>query len=161
MKPTIIILTYNSAASIGHTLECVEGLTDDIHIIDSGSVDQTVQIAEAFGAQVHQHAFTNYGAQRNWAIDSLPVKYAWQLHLDADEAISAELREEIAALPETPPCDGYFIARYLRFMGKVLRHNLAPTWHMRLFRSSAGRCEDREYDQHFLATGARHSCAGR
>jgi len=46
--------------------------------------------------------------------------------------------------------DGYLVARYLKFMGRVLRHNLAPTYHMRLFRSGKGRCEARMYDQHFF-----------
>lgn len=153
MKPTIILLTYNSAASIGKTLSSIQGLSDDVLIVDSGSTDATVEIAQSFGAQVHQHPFKSYGAQRNWAIDNLAVSHPWQLHLDADEAITPELRAEIVALPESPDQDGYFIARYLRFMNKVLRYNLAPTWHMRLFRTGFGRCEDREYDQHFLSTG--------
>ena len=153
MKPTIILLTFNSAASIGNTLESIRGLSDDILIVDSGSTDATLDLARFVGAQVHHHPFTSYGAQRNWAIDNLPIRYTWQLHLDADEALTPELRNEIAALPEVPKHDGYFIARYLRFMNKVLRHNLAPTWHMRLFRTGFGRCEDREYDQHFLSTG--------
>ena len=158
MKPSIILLTFNSASSLGNTLRALEGLSDDLHIVDSGSTDNTLALAAAHGAQVHQHPFTSYGAQRNWAIDHLPLRYPWQLHLDADEAISPELHAEIAALPEasanapaTPA--GYHIARYLRFMNRVLRHNLAPTWHMRLFRTGFGRCEDREYDQHFLCTG--------
>ncbi len=153
MKPTIILLTFNSAASIGNTLASIQGLSDDLLIVDSGSTDATVQIAESLGAQVHQHPFKSYGAQRNWAIDNLPIRHTWQLHLDADEALTPELRAEIAALPDAPEQDGFFIARYLRFMNKVLRHNLAPTWHMRLFRTGFGRCEDREYDQHFLSTG--------
>ena len=148
-----MILTFNSADSIGRTLACVAGLTDDLHVVDSGSTDGTVTIAEGHGAQIHRHEFVSYGAQRNWAIDQLGFKYGWQLHLDADEAISAELRAEIATLSETAEVDGYFIARYLRFMNKVLRHNLAPTWHMRLFRTGFGRCEDRHYDQHFLSSG--------
>lgn len=160
MKPTIILLTFNSAASIGTTLSSIQGLSDDILIVDSGSTDATVEIARSFGVQVHEHSFTSYGAQRNWAIDNLPIRYGWQLHLDADEALTPDLRDEIAALPEAPAQDGYFIARYLRFMNKVLRHNLAPTWHMRLFRTGFGRCEDREYDQHFLSSGATEQLKG-
>ena len=153
MKPSIVILTFNSQESIAHTLTAVSGLSDDILVVDSGSKDRTLEIVHSVGATVHHHDFTSYGAQRNWAIDNLPLRYTWQLHLDADEAISPQLRAEIAALPEEPACDGYFVKRYLRFMNRVLRHNLAPTWHMRLFRTGQGRCEDREYDQHFLCTG--------
>ncbi len=153
MKPTIVLLTFNSADSLPNTLSSIAGLSDDVHIVDSGSTDSTLEIARAFHAHIHQHPFSSYGAQRNWAIDSLPIACDWQLHLDADEALSPELRAEIAGLPADPPVAGYFVARYLRFMGKVLRHNLAPTWHMRLFRTGAGRCEERKYDQHFLCTG--------
>lgn len=153
MKPTVIILTFNSADSLPATLASLNSLTDDIHVVDSGSQDQTLEIARSFNAQIHHHPFLNYGAQRNWAIDSIQCRYPWQLHLDADEGLSPALRNEIAALPDAPAVDGFFIARYLKFMGKLLRHNLAPTWHMRLFRSGAGRCEAREYDQHFLCTG--------
>ena len=82
------------------------------------------------------------------------TKYPWQLHLDADERLSDELCDEILSLPEENiVADGFFIQRYLMFMGRLLRHNLAPTWHMRLFRSGMGQCEQREYDQHFLCTG--------
>jgi hypothetical protein len=98
-----------------------------------------------------QHSFENYGAQRNWAIDNLPVTQPWQLHLDADEWMDSQLVAAILALPEEPEHDGYFIPRYLRFLGRVLRHGgMSPTWHLRLFRTGVGRCENREYDQHFL-----------
>ena len=160
MKPSVILLTFNSADSLPQTLTSIAGLSDDVHVVDSGSTDTTLEIARSFHAQIHQHAFANYGAQRNWAIENVPTAYEWQLHLDADEALSPQLREEIASLPGKPDVDGYFIARYLRFMGKVLRHNLAPTWHMRLFRNGTGRCEDRQYDQHFLCSGATAQLRG-
>ena len=160
MKPTLVLLTFNSADSIGKTLAAAEGLSDDIHVIDSGSQDATLTIARSIGAQIHFHEFVSYGAQRNWAIDNLPFANPWQLHLDADEALTPELRDEILALPDDPAVDGYFIARYLRFMGRILHHNLAPTWHMRLFRTGFGRCEDRQYDQHFLSTGRTAQLSG-
>ncbi len=160
MKPTVILLTFNSAASLPNTLASLAGLSDDIHVVDSGSTDATLDIARSCNAKIHEHPFASYGAQRNWAIDNLPIAYAWQLHLDADEALTPELRAEIAALPANPPLDGYFVPRYLRFLGKILRHNLAPTWHMRLFRTGAGRCEERQYDQHFLCSGATAQLRG-
>jgi len=153
MKPSIVVLTHNSEATLRATLAATGGLSDDLHVVDSGSTDRTLEIACGFGAQIHHHAFATYGAQRNWAIDTIPRRYAWELHLDADEALTPELLTEIAALPENPDVDGYFLPRYLRFMGRLLRHNLAPTWHMRLFRTGCGRCEEREYDQHFVCCG--------
>jgi glycosyltransferase involved in cell wall biosynthesis len=154
MRPTVILLTYNSSASLPATLSSLAGLTDDIHIVDSGSTDDTIAIARSFDAKVLSHPFENYGRQRNWAIDNVAVRYSWQLHLDADERLTPGLREEILSLPEDSATEGFFVPRYVQFMGRLLRHNLAPTWHMRLFRNGRGRCEEREYDQHFLCRGA-------
>jgi glycosyltransferase involved in cell wall biosynthesis len=118
--------------------------------VDSFSSDRTLEITQSFGAKVVQHAFESYGAQRNWAIDSLYLKYTWQLHLDADERLTPELRQEILQLSEEDGVTGYYLPRRMHFLGKQIRHGgLCPTWHMRLFRSESGRCEARKYDQHF------------
>lgn len=119
-------------------------------------------LARQFGASVVQHPFENYGAQRNWAIDNLSINRAWQLHLDADEWMDEELVKSILALQCEPEHSGYFLPRYLRFLGRVLRHGgMSPTWHLRLFRTGAGRCEDRKYDQHFLlASGTSGRLSG-
>lgn len=153
MKPSIIILTFNSESSITETLRSVAPLSDDIHVVDSFSTDRTVQIARSFGAKVVQHPFENYGAQRNWAMGSLPLKYQWQLHLDADERLTPELREEIANLKEETGITGFYLPRLMYFLGHRIRHGgLCPTWHMRLFRLGVGHCEARKYDQHFYTT---------
>lgn len=150
MKPSVIILAYNSELSIGETIQSVLPLTDDISVVDSFSKDRTIEIAESLGAKVVQHAFENYGAQRNWAIDNCPVQYDWQLHLDADEKLTPELCVEIAALPEDAPETGFILPRLMTFLGRGIRHGaFYPTWHMRLFRNGMGRCEARKYDQHF------------
>ena len=101
--------------------------------------------------------FENYGLQRNWAIREVAHRYRWQLHLDADERLTDALVAEIKALPEDDGTAGYTIPRYLTFMGRLLRHNLAPTHHMRLFRDGTTECETRHYDQHFVCTGISKS----
>ncbi len=153
MKPSIVILTYNSESSSGETLRSVASLSDDIHIVDSFSKDRTLEIARSFGANIAEHAFESYGAQRNWAITSLPLKHAWQLHLDADERLTPELLKEIAQLSEDTEISGFYLPRMMYFLGRPIRHGgLSPTWHMRLFKSGLGRCETRKYDQHFYLT---------
>ena len=155
MQPTVILLSFNSADTLGATLAQARKVSEDVFVVDSFSTDNTVAVAESFGARVVQHPFENYGAQRNWAIDNLPITRAWQLHLDADEVMDNELVAAIRALPDEPQHSGYFVPRYLRFLGRVLRHGgMNPTWHLRLFRSGVGRCEDRKYDQHFLLVAA-------
>ena len=155
MKPSIILLAFNSADSLPATLASLDGLSDDVIVVDSGSTDNTVALAEQAGARVLHHPFKSYGDQRNWAIDNAPIRYSWQFHLDADERLTPELRDEIAALPAEPEVSGFYLPRLLQFMNRILRHGgMSPTWHMRLFRNGAGRCEMREYDQHFLCKGA-------
>ena len=154
MRPTVLLLSFNSADTLGATLTRARQVSDEIFVIDSFSTDGTVALAESFGAKVVQHAFENYGAQRNWAIDNLPITRPWQLHLDADEVMDDELVAAILALPDNPEHAGYFVPRYVRFLGRVMRHGgMSPTWHLRLFKTGIGRCEDRKYDQHYLLTG--------
>lgn len=153
MRPTTILLSFNSEDSVGATLRSAKLVSDEIFVVDSYSKDGTVELARSFGATVIQHPFEHYGAQRNWAIDNLPITRRWQLHLDADELMDEGLVQAILALPEEPDHSGYFLPRYLRFLGRTLRHGgMSPTWHLRLFRTGVGRCEDRKYDQHFILT---------
>jgi glycosyltransferase involved in cell wall biosynthesis len=162
MRPSVLILTFNSEDSLSATLSSLDGFTDDIIVVDSGSTDGTVAIAEGFGARVLQHPFKSYGSQRNWTIENGQPRYAWQLHLDADERLTPELRAEIGGLPEDPPMDGYYLPRLMQYLGRILKHGgMSPTWHMRLFRTGMGRCEDREYDQHFMCSGRTAQLTGR
>jgi glycosyltransferase involved in cell wall biosynthesis len=153
LKPSVIILAFNSVDTLGATLAQAQEISDDIHVVDSFSTDETVALSQLHGAQVVQHAFENYGAQRNWAIEHVESRYPWQLHLDADERLTPELIASIRSLPESPAHSGFFIARLVQFLGRQLRHGgMSPTWHLRLFRKGAGRCEERKYDQHFYLT---------
>jgi glycosyltransferase involved in cell wall biosynthesis len=162
MKPSVIILAYNSVDTLGATLACAQEISDDLHVVDSFSTDDTVALSRQHGAQVVQHAFENYGAQRNWAIDNLVLRYPWQLHLDADERLTPELIASVRSLPENPAHSGFLIARFVQFLGRQMRHGgMSPTWHMRLFRNGAARCEERKYDQHFyLSQGSAGQLQG-
>jgi glycosyltransferase involved in cell wall biosynthesis len=153
MKPSVVVLAYNSVETLGATLAQAQQISDDLHVVDSFSTDDTVVLSQQRGAQVVQHAFESYGAQRNWAIDHLPLRYSWQLHLDADERLTPELIASLQALPENPEQSGFLIGRLVQFLGRRMRHGgMSPTWHLRLFRNGAGRCEERKYDQHFYLT---------
>jgi glycosyltransferase involved in cell wall biosynthesis len=157
MALSVVILTFNAERTIGATLASAARVSDDIHVVDSGSTDGTIAIVEAAGATLTRHPFESYGAQRNWAIDTLSLRHPWQLHLDADERLSDGLVAAIRTLDETGfpgPAVGYFIPRLVHFLGKPIRHGaMYPIWHMRLFKTPYGRCESRRYDQHFYVDG--------
>lgn len=154
---SVVVLTKDSAATIGATLASVADLSDDIHVVDSGSTDATIDIVRAAGARIHAHPFESYGAQRNWAIATLPLAHPWELHLDADERVSPALAAALRALfGSGPPADvvGYHVPRLVHFLDRPIRHGgMYPIWHLRLFRRGRGRCERRRYDQHFYADG--------
>jgi hypothetical protein len=102
---------------------------------------------------VVQRPFSNYSDQRNWAISQVEGLYGWQLHLDADEVLDEQAVGEIRdLLAGTPRFDAYMLRRRDYFMGKMLRFSGVNPWHLRLFRSGAGRCEARLYDQHFISS---------
>lgn len=159
-----IVLTYNEERTLPECLAALSGWVEQLFVVDSGSTDRTVAIARAAGAVVVEHPFEHYGAQRNWAIDHLPITAPWTLHVDADERITPELRRSIAralvddAAEET---SGFLMSRRTMFMGRWIRHGgHYPAWHLRLIRTGAGRCEDRLYDQHFYVTGAVRKLQG-
>lgn len=163
MSASVVILTFNSELTIRNTIEGALRVSDDVHVVDSFSTDSTRAIAEELGAHFVEHEFSDYGAQRNWAIASLPLKYEWELHLDADEKMSDDLIDQVKQVVsrDANPVEGYLIPRYMIFMGRVLRHGaMAPTWHLRLFRRGKGRCENRRYDQHFYIAGQTEKLTG-
>ena len=154
---SVVILTFDSAETIGATLASVAALSDDVHVVDSGSRDATLEIVRAAGAQLTAHPFESYGRQRNWAIENLKLRHAWQLHLDSDERVSPELAAELERLfAAGPPAAiaGYYVPRLVHFHRQPIRHGgMWPIFHMRLFRRGRGRCEERKYDQHFYVDG--------
>ena len=157
---SIIILTSNEAKNLPACLASLQGLGGEIFVVDSGSTDGTQAVAANCGAIVVDHPFENYSAQRNWAQHHLPLNCEWLLHLDADERLTAELRDEIGALldpskqREVEIYDGFLLRKRTIFMNRWIRYGgHYPSYHLRLFRRSKGVCEERLYDQHFVVQG--------
>ena len=152
----VIVLTLDEERNLPACLQSLEGLDAEIFIVDSGSADDTVRIAKEAGGHVCHHEFENYAAQRNWAFENLPIKTPWTLCLDADERLTPQLRQEIMECIGIPAgaVDGYMMKRRTYFLGKWIRFGgQYPAYHLRLFKTGKGRCEDRLYDQHFLVEG--------
>ncbi|MDX1540856.1 MAG: glycosyltransferase family 2 protein [Geminicoccaceae bacterium] len=158
MRPlAVVVLTQDEERTLPDCLTSLKGLEADVWVVDSGSTDRTVEIARRAGCEVVHHPFETYAAQRNWAFDHLPIGSPWTLCLDADERLTAALAAEIRAIVGDPGADGpvgYVMSRRTIFMGRWIRHGgQYPTYHLRLFRTGRGRCEDRRYDQHFVVSG--------
>lgn len=154
---SVIILTFNEERNIRECLESVKDLGAELFIVDSGSVDRTLDIAKEYTSQIFVHPFENYSRQRNWAFENLPLKTEWILNMDADHRMTAELAEELKkrfSNQISPHITGFLSSRKTMFMGKWIRFGgHYPTYHAILFRRGFGSCEDRLYDQHFKVTG--------
>jgi glycosyltransferase involved in cell wall biosynthesis len=159
----VVVLTYNCEGIIEETLAQARRLCARPFVVDSFSSDSTVALVEASGCELVQRPFTNYAEQRNWAIGEASSRGAWQLHLDADEVLDDEAVDEIRAIVAgraSVPI-AYMLRRVDYFMGRQLRHSGVNPWHLRLFRSGHGACEQRLYDQHFVAGCPARRLRGR
>jgi glycosyltransferase involved in cell wall biosynthesis len=135
------MVAMNEAANLPRVLESVRW-AEEIVLVDSGSTDGTVAIAESFGARVYREPWKGYGGQVNSALDKCTC--AWTLNLDADEALTPELAEEIRALlGGEPPFAAYWLPRRNRIFGRDMRHGgLYPDYKLRLFRTGAARLRE-------------------
>jgi glycosyltransferase involved in cell wall biosynthesis len=153
MMLSIIILTYNEAQNLPTCLASLQPLNAEIFIIDSGSSDNTIEIAKQAGCQVFIHPFETHAKQINWGLENLPISTPWIMRLDADERLTPELAEELKkTLPQTPKqITGYQVKRRVFFMGRWIRHGgYYPTWLLRIWRTGLGTCEQRWMDEHII-----------
>jgi glycosyltransferase involved in cell wall biosynthesis len=150
---TALVLTYNEELNLPACLESLKPLQCEIVVVDSGSTDRTVEIAEAAGTGVIYHEFHSQAQQVNWALEHLPVETEWVLRLDADERLTPELAQELGSNLSTPEqgINGYYIKRRVYFMGRWIRHGgYYPTWLLRVWKLGTARAEERLMDEHMI-----------
>ncbi|MEZ0539267.1 methyltransferase domain-containing protein [Fibrella arboris] len=120
---TILILTLNEEVNLPACLQSVVGWAADVLVLDSGSTDRTVALAEAGGAKVFHRPFDTYAAQRTYAVRQLPIQTEWVLFLDADETLHDEIKACIEqAITTNPPLAGYLIRLRFYFMNRWIRY---------------------------------------
>jgi len=133
---------------------CLESLAfaDEILVVDSGSSDGTVALAESLGAQVVQQEWLGYGRQKQFAVEA--AAYDWVLCLDADEWVSNTLRRSIETALAGPTHKAYRMRRCNRFMGRWLRHGEGyPDWTVRLFHRAHARWSNDPVHEKVLTRG--------
>ncbi len=155
---SVVILTKDEEANLPVALRSLKKLGAAVFIVDSGSNDRTVEIAQAAGCTVVAHEFVTHARQLNWALDNLPLTTDWVMRLDADErltdALIVELREKLPMLP--PDVSGLMLKRRVYFWGRWIKHGgYYPLWLLRIWRRGAARCEDRDMDEHMLIAQGR------
>ena len=143
MQFSVVLITLNAASTLTKCLQSCAGLTDDIVVVDSGSQDNTIEIAQYHHARVIHQDWLGFGKQKQFAVSQ--AKYDWVLCLDADEWLSTELAAHLQRLEDNSPnIHAWKMPRCNKFMGRFLRHGEGyPDWSLRLFhRKQAGWSDD-------------------
>lgn len=120
VKISAVIITFNEEKNIARCIESLQGVADEIVIVDSYSTDRTKEICFELGVRFIEHAFAGYVEQKNYAVQQ--ASYDHVLSLDADEAISPELRESILIAKKNWTHDGYKCNRLTNYCGTWIRH---------------------------------------
>jgi len=152
MSLSVIVITKNEARDIRACLESVKW-ADEIVVLDSGSADGTVAVCREFTEKVYETDFPGFGLQKNRALDLATCD--WVLSLDADERVSAALRDEIAAAMSEPGEYAAFdIPRLSSYCGKSIRHSgWWPDYVTRLFRRGKARFNEVLVHERLLVDG--------
>jgi len=137
---SVVLITHNEESNLARTLESVKPLLLDgeIIVVDSGSTDRTVEIAEACGAKVFVEPWKGYSGQKNSAIEKATGD--WILSLDADEELSPGAEQAIERIlgPDSSKyaaVAGVWFPRKNHFLGRWIRHGgFYPDRKLRLFR---------------------------
>ena len=116
-----IVITYNEEKNISRCLSSLQGICDEILVVDSFSDDKTKEISESKGARFIQNAWKGFLDQKNFAQNC--AKYDHVLQLDADEELSEELRSNIISIKANWVADGYFFNRFTNYCGKWIKHS--------------------------------------
>lgn len=116
------IISFNEADRIVACLKSLQGVADEVIVIDNGSTDGTQQIAQSLGATVFQQAWLGYGPQKNFGISK--TSHNWVLQIDCDERLDETLRQCIIALKQKGMNGVYEIPYLHNYYGKFVRHGL-------------------------------------
>lgn len=129
---SVVIIANNEEKNIGRCLKSVEGIAEEIIVLDSGSRDRTQEIVEASGGKWIPQDWLGYGAQKNKANSLASQPYI--LSLDADEALSEELRASILSLGKEDFKGAYQFPRLTNYAGTWIKHSgWYPDRKIRLF----------------------------
>lgn len=145
MPISVVIVAKNEEKKIGMVLDAVKSIADETIVVDSGSTDETVRIAESHGARIVFQEWLGYAGQKNFAIGL--ALYDWILSLDADEVLTPELQNEILELKnsgEISKFDGYKLPRILLIGNTRVRFGgFYPDAQLRLIKKGSGQFNDR------------------
>lgn len=156
---TAIILTMNEELNIADCIKSIKELASRIVVVDSGSTDRTIQIAQSLGADVYTNSFVNYATQFNWGIDNTNIQTEWILRIDADERFTPELCKEVneeTVKHKDDDVNGMLVKQKVFFINRWLTHGeVYPFQKLLIFKRGYGRIENRKIDEHTILSSGR------
>lgn len=141
---SIIILTKNEEQDLPKCLTSLQW-ADDVHVLDSGSTDNTLEVAKAYGAKISFNNFESFGKQRNFALEHLDIKNEWILFLDADEVVTPEfleaMKEAISEADENTA--GFYCCWKMMLEDRWLKYcDNFPKWQFRVLKKGRASFTD-------------------
>ena len=153
-----VVITLNEERNIQRCLESL-GFCAELLVVDSGSSDETVNIAKRLGAKVIHQKWLGFGKQKQFSVSR--AEHDWVLCLDADECLSDELADSIKALFENPPGGKiYQFARRDYFLGRWLGHGGYPEFSPRLFNRNHAHWSDDMVHETVITEASAETCTG-
>jgi len=144
---SVVIITFNEEKNIERCIRSVQGIADDIVVLDSFSTDRTKMICQKLSVRFYEQAFLGYSQQKNKVLEY--ALFPFVLSLDADEVVSPELFQSILKVKENPTADGYFISRLTNYCGSWIKHtDWYPDRKLRLWDTRKGHWEGLQVHEH-------------
>lgn len=151
---TLVLATYNEEKNIVRCLDSVGDLADEIVVVDGRSSDKTVDMVKKYSARIIlTENLSNFHIMKNMAIDA--ARGLWVLQLDADEALSPELRKEIKlTINQSDTLAGYYFPRLNYFLGTPLtKGGQYPDYTLRLYKNGLGRLPAKDVHEQAVVNG--------
>ena len=146
------IISFNEEKKIEDCLKSLQGIVDEIIVVDSNSSDDTVKIAEKYTDRVIHQSFLGYIEQKNFAIEQ--ASNDWILSLDCDERLSPELRDAIFAVKNSiEDFDAYRMPRKTFYVYRWLNHCWYPDLKIRLFNKHSAHWGGTNPHDHIVTSG--------
>lgn len=155
---SIVILTFNSERYLQEVLASCQ-FAAEVVVIDSGSTDQTLSIAQTFSnVKIFHQTWLGFGLQKQKGVEH--ASYEWIFVLDSDEIMTEALKNEILMCLQNPTCKGYLVPRINYFFGRPIKHmGLYPDATMRLFDRRYGHFDDRPVHEKVILSGSMDQLA--
>jgi len=154
---SFIILTFNEEIHLPRLLESIKDLHAEVFILDSGSTDDTLEIAKSYGTEIKSNPFVNHPKQWDFALKNFDIATPWTIGLDADQIVTPELLDQLQKFKDADfdGINGIYFNRKNYFQGSWIRYGgYYPLYLLKMFRTGLGYSDLNEnMDHRFIVPG--------